>query len=389
MMLGLQGQAEPPAAFHPSAIYDETPSNAFVSPVRLEPDPMERLFLYNFEGDDVYNGLELQLFDHPAKGRGAAALMWRKDGKVDFYMTPGLRLDRDKVEVGAGVDEWLFQDFDYRLEGTPQGVDCAVSLTLKDGRPVRLVVREHRPPGRPLTILAPMGTDIRNPHFFPFFWLMDIDLVRVSGTEARLQIGETTYPPLRLPVPVPHSRAFVYFVRFCADPLLVLVNRRYEGPLLAVTPDRATGFQHEGMACDLAFREGRYEMARASLREGVHEVSLRFSPPLPALLDLKDGAAVEGEFALGVDDRTAVLRGAYAVRRLGPEVQVGLHPTSNWRPHGTLLQRLTLWLFPSVFRTWPKTYAWSASLDLSEGPGKVTMSSRWRRTGTGAAPAGG
>ncbi|GAB4435858.1 MAG: hypothetical protein Kow00120_02840 [Anaerolineae bacterium] len=374
-----------PEAVHQADLYATPESDAFVSPIRLEIDAMERMFLYNFEGDDEYNGLELQLFDHPSKGQGAAALMWRTDETVDFYMTPGLRLDRDKVEVGAGVGEWITQDFDYRCEITPRGLDCAVALTLKDGRPVRLVVRENRRrPGKALNILAPMGTGIRAPRFFPFFWLIGIDLVRVSGTEARLQIGETTYPPIRLPVPMPHSGAFAYFVRCCADPLLVLVNRAYAGPLRAVTPDTATGFAHEGMTYDLTLRDGHYEIARASVRNAAHEASIRFAPPLPDLLDLKDGAATRGRFALGVDAVTDIVRGAYEVQRAGQEVRVRLYPTENWKPRGTIRQRLTLWFFPPVFRTWPKTYEWSAKLDLSGADGSVMMSSGWRRTGPDA-----
>lgn len=372
-----------PAAAHSPTLYTGAPSGRFVSPFSLDHDPMDMMVLYTFDGDPDYNTLELQLFNHPDKGTGAAALMARNDGLVDFYMTPGLRLDREKTQVGSGVGEWLTQDFECSIQLTPRGLEASAALTLKDGRPVRMVIRERiARPGKRLDILAPVGISIENPYFLPLFWLTDIDLVRVSGTEIDLSIGDRHYLPARLPMPMPHTFAFAYFVRACPDPLIITVNQRHDGPLDVVTPDAISGFAYRDMEHDLVERDGRYEIGRVAIRGGRHEVALRFAPAFPALLDLSDGAAASGRFTLGVDALPAVMAGRYEVRRSGQQVRVQMQPTESWKPHGTLRQRATIYLLPPMFRNWPKTYEWTADLHLANAAqGHVALVSNWRRIG--------
>lgn len=376
---GKQSAAPSVSDYRPADVYGDQASAGFVSPVRLERDPMEWLFIYNFDDDDEYEGLELQYFDHPDKGQGAATFMWRKDGKVDFYLMPGVRIDREKAEVGSGVGEWTEQDFDFTFAITPQGVQCTVDLVLKDGRPLRLVLREHRQRfGKPLTILAPMGISIANPRFMPLFWMTDIDLARVAGTEATLTIGDANHPPSRLPVPIPYSGQFSYFVRACPDPLIVPVNAQHDGPLPVLAAETAAAGASDGMIYDLRARDGHHEIARAAIQTDKHEVSLRLTPPLPALLDLRDGANVAGRFALGVDEHESIIAGLYRVERVGDDVTLLMRPTDNWQPHGSLMERLTMYFFPPFFRTWPKTYEWSAVVKL-DADGEPVMQSQWRR----------
>lgn len=343
---------------------------------------MDMMVLYTFDGDPEYNTLELQLFDDPDKGTGAAALMARNDGLVDFYMTPGLRLDREKTQVGSGAGEWITQDFASSIQFTPHGLQATAALTLKDGRPVQMTVREHvARPGKRLDILAPVGIGIEKPYFLPLFWLTGLDLVRVRGTEIDLSIGDRHYLPARLPMPMPHTFAFAYFVRACPDPLIITVNQRHNGPLEVVTPDAITGFDYRGTMCDLVERDGRFEIGRVSIRGGRHDAALNFAPAFPALLDLRDGPAASGRFSIGVDDIPDVMAGRYEVQRSGQQIRVQMRPTESWKPRGTLRQRATIYLLPPMFRNWPKTYEWTADLDVSGAQrGDVTLVSNWRRT---------
>ena len=72
--------------------YDRPPSERVIVPFELLHDPMERLLIVNFRNDPDYDGIELQVFDDEAKGSGSAVLMYRTDGKLDWYLTPGLTL---------------------------------------------------------------------------------------------------------------------------------------------------------------------------------------------------------------------------------------------------------------------------------------------------------
>jgi hypothetical protein len=361
-------------------IYTAPASGKFYSPLDLAFDPMERLALLNFEDDPDYNCLELQLFDDDVKGKGAAALMYRNDGKLDFYMTTGLCLDRKNAEVGEGVGEWITQDFDYRLEITPRGVDCYAALTLKDGRSLKFRIKENRRrPTRPITILAPLGAGIQRPNFMPLFRMHDIDLVQRAVAQFEWKIGDDARSPINLPMPMPYNGKMVYFVRFCPDPMIGLLNRAYDGPLPALAPDRTSGFLHQGMTYDLIDNEGHYEVRRASTCNPKHEMFIIFSPALPDVACLGNGVELHGRFGVGVDDTADIVAGAYEIRRKGDQIDMAMQPTENWSPRGGWLVKLTLMFFPSIFRTWVKTYRWSAALTLRQDRSPV-MRSTWTRT---------
>jgi hypothetical protein len=72
---------------HPPEIYQQNHRGNFVTPFNLEGSPTERLLLINFEHDpdEVYVGLEPQVFDHPSTGSGLLVIAYRKDGKIDIY----------------------------------------------------------------------------------------------------------------------------------------------------------------------------------------------------------------------------------------------------------------------------------------------------------------
>lgn len=357
-----------------------SPTLSFVNPFRLEPDPMEFLFLYNFEGDHEYNGFEFQYFDNPIKGHGQLVIMWRKDGKVDFYMTPGIRLNRDRADVAAGVGEWITTEFDSHYDLTPQGLHLDVSLVLKDERPLHVIVRENRKRHTdPITILAPMGGGIKKPVYMPFFWLQDIDLVQVANTEASLTIGNEKYAPSRIPIPIPYSRAFCYFARYCSDPFMININPSYRGELSVLSSDTLKGFTHDNMIFDLQQVNGIPAIEKIAYKDRQHEMFMHFEPAFPDLISLPDGATIIGSFRIGIEDQPQVIRGEYTIHRDTQQAQIKLAPTENWKPHGRFTERLTLRLFPSVFRTWPRTYTWTAQIDLSREADPITMTSQWDR----------
>lgn len=357
-----------------------TPTLDFVCPFSLEPDPMKFLFLYNFDGDDEYNGFEYQYFDDDIKGQGSLVIMWRTDGKVDFYMTPGVHLNREKADVAAGIGAWTTTEFESHYEVTSRGLNLEVNLVLKDGRSLHVVVRENRKHDRkPMTILAPMGAGIEKPVYLPFFWLKDIDLVQVANTEACLAIGEDKFAASRIPIPIPYSRAFCYFARYCTDPFMVNINPSYTGRLPLLSTDKLTGFTHEGMQFELKQLDDLPGIEKITYNDKHHQLAMQFEPAFPNLISVQAGARTNGNFTIGVDHQQQVIQGEYRVSRDNQEVQIKLAPTENWKPHGSLMERLTLRLFPSVFRTWPRTFSWIAQVDLSQGSDNVTMTSRWDR----------
>ena len=116
-----------------------------VLPIRLGIDPMEGLLVASFKGDPEFEGLEPQVFDDPINGKGMRVLRYRKDGRVDVYWQPGVKVDRSTFTVGAGIGDFAQTTIDpAHFEITAQGVDLNIAFTDAQGRKVELRVREKR-----------------------------------------------------------------------------------------------------------------------------------------------------------------------------------------------------------------------------------------------------
>jgi hypothetical protein len=63
---------------------------------------------FEFTDDPHDEGLELQVFDDPAHGRGMVVLLKRRqDGRFDIYRQPGLVVDPELAQVGGELGHWL------------------------------------------------------------------------------------------------------------------------------------------------------------------------------------------------------------------------------------------------------------------------------------------
>jgi hypothetical protein len=140
--------------------------------------------------------------------------------------------------VGAGLGEWVTQDFPYRLDIGTHGVDAEVHFSLHDGRQVELAVTEHRrTPGRHIDLLAPLGVGIERPTFLPYFVMFGIDLVRRGGTDVTMRIAGADRELERIPVPIPYSGRLCYLARYCDEPFIMRINPA--GPRGRSIPRRA------------------------------------------------------------------------------------------------------------------------------------------------------
>ncbi len=114
-----------------------------VLPIQLGIDPMERLLVATFKGDPEFEGFEPQVFDDSVNGRGMRVLRYRKDGKVDVYWQPGVRVDMTTFAVGAGIGDFAEVTIEpVRFKITECGVDLHVAFTDEQGRKVELRVQE-------------------------------------------------------------------------------------------------------------------------------------------------------------------------------------------------------------------------------------------------------
>lgn len=355
----------------------ETPVRAgFLVPLTLVHDPMRRLLVVDIEGDEQLSGIELQDFDDPQHGRGSALLAYRHDNRVDWYYTPGLRLDRAAAEVGAGVAAWVEQDFTHELGITPSRVRAKVDVTLADGRALRFRLDEQRRGSRRgIDLLAPLGVGIADPEFLPMFYMPGLDLVQRRGTDIDLLIDDSRRSVVAIPVPIPYKGRRCYLTRHCADPAILRLNPATIGAVPTVEPSPSVSTP-DGARLRFARHDGRAELAEVLRPAGHHEAWIRLRPGLPDITTLTHGTTTALAWRAGVDDST-LISGDMTVQRSSDHADLTMRPAGKWTPAGGWLRRLTIAMFPGFFRTWPTTYQWTARISLTP---TATITSSWART---------
>jgi hypothetical protein len=373
-----------------------------VSPFHLVSDPMEALLLFNFEADPdrIYVGLEPQAFDDPVHGRGLLVIGWRVDGTVDVFHDPELRLDPAMYGIaGGGLNVMVERSFaDAVLELGPLGARVDFRFDDLEGRSIRLLVHETDPrPRTPFGLLAPMGSAAADPPALPLVYVDGFYFVRRAGTELAIEIDGRAHRSDFIPLVLDGTR--MHFVRYSTDPFIVLWNPDMEARLRTLEPDfaapsdatqtRSLTAHADGVHYDLEPNGPFLELRRMSLREAGHEAVISFAPALPHLLALVDGAEVTGAFRITAQPGVGTVSGGWQVVRRGGEIHLELEPDGGWTPGPAPRMARLLFRAVSIFRDWPTTYRWSATIDLppsgtagddlsAEPPG---FQSGWERTG--------
>jgi hypothetical protein len=345
-----------------------TASQRLLCPFGLQVWAVDRMLNFEITDDPDYEGLELQVFDDPAHGKGMIVLLKRRrDGCFDIYRQPGLTLDPEIAQVGGDLGEWREAPIDpARFEISPFGIDVDVRFADLVGRVIQVRIddrngrRRHRG-----TLLAPVGAIIEDPVSLPLFVMGGCDLVRKSGPIFDIRIDGRPIATGRLPGGWLHRRRLV---KYTADPTVVICNPAHDGPVPTVDP-QAPG------DIELDPRSNGITAVRA--RNGGHRARLELAPALH-VARLRPRATVEGTWRLGIDDNPAVVGGFWTAERRQDRVQFVLDVVQGWRPSGLPLLMAAVTRVASVFRTWPTTYRWLATVTLGDRP---TLTSRWERKG--------
>jgi hypothetical protein len=388
-------QEAPP---NPRSIYDQAGSGTairseipVVSPFHLHTDPMAGLLLVNFENDPdrIYLGLEPQRFDDEIHGRGLLVIGWRVDGRVDVFHEPGLRLDpRTYGIAGKGLHVMEERSFGAaHFELGPDGAQVDLGFRDLEGREIRLLIREtDSRPRRPFAFLAPMGSAASAPPALPLVFVHDFYFVRRSGTEVRIEIDGRAHRGDSFPLVLDGTR--VHFHRYSADPFIVTWNPAPEGraEVLRVASEAADGValaEARGVRYELKANGNFREIRRMSRQEGRHEVVVEFTPAVPHLLALRDEVEVSGAFRISAHPTAGTVTGRWRVTRAGREIHLEAVPDGGWTPGDAPRMTRLLFRAVSMFRTWPATYVWSATLRLPGADqaveGSLPLQSAWER----------
>jgi len=339
-----------------------------MNPLSLTVDPLAAMLNCELADHPVYDGLELQWFDDDVHGTGMLAFLSRReDRRVDYYPAPGLRLDPSHYSIGGGTGAWTETEFDVaRLRVTDDGVDAEVRFTDIDGRPIEIRV-DDRDGGRRRRagLLAPVGSGIDHPTALMLVWMPGFDLVRATGAPPVIRVDGQDAAIGRLPGARLHRR---HLIKYAAPVIAVDVNPDRDGPL------GAPGEGEAGPGVELSPDGSR--IAGVTAETGGHQARLTLDPPMPDVAALPDGALVDGAWRVAVDG-TRITGGRWRALREGDRVELAMEVTQRWRP-GRLpwLMRMVTTVVP-VFRRWPTTYRWRATVSLTPTP---SITSRWERT---------
>jgi hypothetical protein len=336
-------------------------------PFGLQMWDVDRMLNFEITDDPDYEGLELQAFDDPVHGRGLIVLLKRRqDGRFDIYRQPGLVLDTALAQVGGELGEWRQASIEpARFEIHRDGIDVDVRLTDLAGREIRVRIDDRdgrrRHPG---TLLAPVGSTIEHPVSLPLFLMGGCDLVRRAGPVFDLRIGGREVATGRLPGGWVHRRRLV---KYTADPTVVVCNPAADGPVATVDP-RTPG--------DVRFDGASNRIEGLQARTAGHRAVLALQPALPDIARLQPGAVATGAWRLAIDTTPAVVGGTWTVERRPGQADLVLDVTRGWTPRGLPPLMAAVTRVAPVFRTWPTTYRWSATITLGDQP---MLRSRWER----------
>jgi hypothetical protein len=335
-------------------------------PFTLVVEPMARLANCELADDPTYDGLELQWFDDAEHGTGLLVLLTRRaDRRVDVYVDPALTVDPARFAIGAGLGTWTPTVFDVgRLEVAEDGVDAELRFRDREGRSIE--VRWHDRDGRRRRrgrLLAPVGSGIEAPRSLLLVHLHGFDLLRRGGRLApEVRIDGRAASTGVLPGRALHRRELVKY----ASPVeIITLNEASDGGSLPRLDPGSVRLADGGVGAVVA-------------GTGAQRVRLELRPALPDLTTLADGAGAVGSWRVYPEGAPPLTGGTWMAIRRGDEVRVGLEVTERWRP-GRLppLIALVTRVVP-VFRRWPTTYRWRATITVG---GEPTMVSRWERTG--------
>lgn len=339
----------------------------YVLPFSFALEPMRRMAVISFKGDEEFDGFEPQLFDDPINGKGIRLLRYRKDRKIDVYYEAGIIPDQN-LSIGAGINEMKMVHFEQNIfQVTEQGLQLHIIFTDAEGRKNELKVMEKSTKKYRVPFLAPIGGDIDKPQKLFFVYLKDADFTYLKTTQINCSLDGRVIEPAALPIIIKGHRT--YMVRYCSELNTVALNSNSTGPLcFDGVPGKTTIKDDTEICCN---ELGKVEQIKIGM--GDHNAKLNFPDGFPNLMDLPENQCSKGSFEIEIFSQK-ITRGQYRLTRVADKVHVDLDSFEEWQPKRYPIAYKLLFAFVKVFKKWPTYYSWKGIVDINEIP---RMSGIW------------
>lgn len=335
-------------------IYDKPPRNMILSLFNISFEPMDRLFLINFEEDPLYYGIELQVL-RKADEFYPLVIMYRKDNLIDLYYTNETAiLDRKRMinDLHNNASFNLLETIDYKFDIDEMGLNTSLFLRDKLENKVEFRIKENAAGKELSAMLVPIPPVIKNPQYFPLVYLDKFSMVIKKDTDIFVKINEILRKPAELPVKIDNQK--YYLTRYSLDPINCNWNRSYTGDLNPILLKTANSdLIKKNLSYEILNNKGYFEIKKVlGVDELKHSLSFEFSPAIPNLLSLKSEMEIKGKFSLIIGEKKGVFAGVYHINRKKEQITISIQPTKGWQ------------LFPG--KLWLKRYIWIANIEILE-----------------------
>jgi len=341
----------------------------FVFPFTLKSEPLKRLLIADFEKDEEYVSIEPQMYDDTISGKGLRVLMYRKDKKVDVYWEPSATFDKKTFNIGGGSGRMSETEmnpacFDY----TNYGVDINIAFIDKLGRQVEIVIKENSEKNHPFPFLAPVGNDVKSPNKLFLVYMQRFHFLKQEGTYIHVKVGDRKLIPATFPISIDKQK--VYFIRYSTQMVIGEINSSVTKPVLLenVRPGIQTSDNMQLMINAAKMVESCW------VESGDEKAMIKFDAGFPNLFSLPQKETIRGKWTYSVSG-IDITGGTYILLRINNNVDVKLDVTKSWKPENIPFSFRIVTFLKSSFRTWPKTYSWQATVNLTDN----TVKSAWLR----------
>lgn len=331
-------------------IYLKEVKNNLLCPFNLNIEPMDKLILFDVEDDPLCETIELQEFNDDIS-KGLVILLYRKDKEIDVYYTEGIKHDFYSGSKN-GTSQLITID-NYTFEKNPDQLTFILKFTDKDNNKISVKAIEQHSDKSHFDILAPAGNMIDNFTSFPLFFMQKTAFLEKNSSEIDIEIAGNKRKPVFIPIAI--NGKFVFLSRYCLDPVACSLNENYKG--IAESRTDFDDFQVE-----LNEDTDRYEIKNLTCKKYEHEASIKFSPPIPELLSLKNDTKIKGRFSTTVDDTSGIVAGDYQIVKNKDKVEISIVPKKGWQP------------MPG--KKWFKKYKWVSN--ISEKKSLLYVNSMWK-----------
>jgi hypothetical protein len=340
----------------------------YVLPFHFVFEPMKRLAVISFIGDEEFEGYEPQFFDDPINGKGIRLLRYRRNGKVDVYYEAGIIHD-EKFSIGAGIADSKMIHFEKNLfEVTENGLQVQLIFTDAQGRKNELKVEEKSACKHPVPFLAPIGGGIEKPQKLFFVYMNDFDFAYCKTTQIHCSLDERILKPATLPLLISGHRA--YLARYCSSLTIVALNPDGSNPLcFDAVPGKTTMQNETQIHCNT---EGKVDQIQ--IGKDTYSAMLHFPDGFPNLLDLPKNQRIRGSFDIYISSEK-ITGGQYQLEKIADQVHVKLDQFKKWQPGRYPLGYKLLITFVKIFKNWPTIYSREGKVELKKIP---LMDGKWQ-----------